>query len=105
VKLRPATSRLWFFWGLTLMAMVILLDVGLRFWHPPTGTDLLGRFGWVMVAASVVVVWLIYLGHIGALSRLNGQVEAKTLEFLSSAAELFVFFNYITILIMLRFGH
>ena len=102
MKLAPATSRPWFFWGITFLGMVVLLSVGVRCWRPPAGTDLLGRFGWVMVATSVTVVWLIYRGHIAALSRLNGLIEEKALNRLSSAAEMFVFFNYITILIMLK---
>ena len=105
MKLVPATPRVRSFWGFTLMGIFALVDVALRFWRPPAGTDRLGRFEWGMVALYVVLIWITLRRHIGTLSQLDGQIEKKTFVRLSSAADTLAFSGYLMILFMLVFSH
>jgi len=100
MKLVPATPRLRSLWVITIMGIIILIDVALQFYRLRGGMDWFGRIVWGLVAAYAVSIWAAYRRHLEALSQLNGQIEGKISERLSTAASSLAFSGYIVIVLM-----
>jgi hypothetical protein len=87
------------------MGIITLINVALQVYRPRAGMDGFGRFVWGLVAVYVVLIWATYRRHIGALSQLDGQIEEKTSERLSTAAFFLAFSGYLLISFMLIVRH
>src|SRR6266540_487369 len=87
-----------YFWALTLIGSILLLDIGAIFWHPPAGFAAWDYLEWGLNATLVVVIWYKYRRQLQDLNKLSDRIDGKALGRLSTHAYSITFFAYIILL-------
>src|ERR1700675_619334 len=91
-------SRRSYFWSMTLLGSLLLLDIAVRFWRHPAEFGSWDYFEWGLNAALVVVIWFAYRRQLKDLDKLVEQVGEKALVRMYSHAYLMVLLAYLFLL-------
>ena len=100
-----SVSRRSYFWSITLLGSILLLEIAVRFWRHPAEFDGWDYFEWGLDAALVVVIWFAYRRQLKDLDRLVEQVEGEALARMYFDAYGMVLFAYFFLLQILTSVH
>ena len=85
-------------WPITLVGVIALLDIAVRFARPPAGFRTWDYLELALSAANVVLMWLTYQRHQYLLGKLDSQTNREDVSSLSMSASLICFFAFFFLL-------